>query len=218
MDIDEAIKHPDMLAYQYKVIEKQIDLPNAGKALAGQGFDNGDKPKDKEREMSLEEIRARAHIVPSVVGNIKGHELDPKTYPQFIEWLKKEYETVENLVHCWNGDGQQPGLWGKITEWKTWDDVLNGLDNGPHNKDYRHFRDMMRFRADTFIDSAIKTRIDLQKITDPNVPLRSGGEMGLFLPFASRGTDMEGIGRAMAEGSSFYPSIHLTWHFEECEI
>jgi len=45
--------------------------------------------------------------------------------------------------------------------------------------------------------------------------VRAGGEMGLFLPFASRGTDMEGIANEMAEGGSFYPSIHPAWHFEE---
>ena len=39
--------------------------------------------------------------------------------------------------------------------------------------------------------------------------------MGLFLPFAARATDMEGIAKAMKEKGSFYPSIHLAWHFEE---
>jgi beta-galactosidase len=76
----------------------------------------------------------------------------------------------------------------------------------------------MRFRAETFIDSAVKSKVEEQQLTDPNVPVRAGGEMGIFLPFASRGTDMEGIARAMAEGGSFYPSIHLTWHFEEAHF
>lgn len=51
--------------------------------------------------------------------------------------------------------------------------------------------------------------------THPEQPVRAGGEMGLFLPFASRGTDMEGIAEIMKERGSFYPSIHLAWHFEE---
>ena len=42
--------------------------------------------------------------------------------------------------------------------------------------------------------------------------------MGLFLPFASRGTDMEGIAELMTEMGSFYPSLHLAWHFEEVDF
>ena len=50
---------------------------------------------------------------------------------------------------------------------------------------------------------------------DPWEANRVGGEMGLFLPFASRGTDMELLADAVKETGSFYPSIHLAWHFEE---
>jgi len=76
----------------------------------------------------------------------------------------------------------------------------------------------MRFRADTFIDQHIRAAIKNRDAIDPYEPLRAGGEMGLFLPFASRGTDMEGIAAAMAEGGSFYPSMHLIWHFEEVDF
>ncbi len=37
----------------------------------------------------------------------------------------------------------------------------------------------------------------------------------MFLPFAWRGVDMEGIAELMTPKGSFYPSIHLTWHFDE---
>ena len=46
----------------------------------------------------------------------------------------------------------------------------------------------------------------------------AGGEMGLFLPFAARATDMEGIAETMAPLGSFYPSIHPAWHFEEVDF
>lgn len=209
MDIDDAMEHPKVIEYQTEIIRKQIDSQDAGKALGGKAIEK----KSEEKQLSVEEIRARSHIVPSVVGAVKGHELDPEIYPQFIEWLKEQYGDVETLKKAWNVE--HVGLSGKLRSWESWEDVMAGLDTDVGNKEYRHYRDMMRFRADTFIESAIKPKIELQKITDPNIPLRSGGEMGIFLPFASRGTDMEGIARAMAEGGSFYPSIHLTWHFEE---
>ena len=96
-------------------------------------------------------------------------------YLQFIAWLKDKYETVEGLKEAWNCDGQHVDLGGKggaAQEWATWDDVQNGLDTDVATKDYKHYCDLMKFRAETFIDSAIKSKVETQKLTNPNVPVR----------------------------------------------
>jgi beta-galactosidase len=83
--------------------------------------------------------------------------------------------------------------------------------------EYRHLRDILRFKADAYIE-LIRHHIAQNRAKDPIEPLRAGGEMGLFLPFAHRGVDMEGIAQTLVEHGSFYPSIHLAWHFEETDF
>jgi len=39
--------------------------------------------------------------------------------------------------------------------------------------------------------------------------------MGLFLPFAWRATKMEDLAQTQLHTGSFYPSIHLAWHYGE---
>jgi len=199
MDVDAAMEHPDMIAYQTDVIRRQIGAQDSGKSA---GAKSEAKGKQKSRETT-----------PGVVGDVRGHEIHPDAVPAFIDWLKEQYGDVETLKKAWNVE--HVGLAGKLRFWETWEDVEKGYETDVAAKDYRNSRDRMRFRADTFIRDYIEARIDKQQETDPNVPVRAGGEMGIFLPFASRGTDMEGMARALARGGSFYPSIHLTWHFEE---
>ena len=95
MDIDEAMEHPVMLAYQKEIINQQIetDLADRQARQAKQSVKLADEDKNK----SLEEIRARQYVTPGVVGNVKGHEIDPSLYPNLIKWLKKEYGSVEGL-------------------------------------------------------------------------------------------------------------------------
>jgi beta-galactosidase len=80
-------------------------------------------------------------------------------------------------------------------------------------REYGQVRDILRFKADMNIKYLEAVVIP----SHPEQPVRAGGEMGLFLPFASRGTDMEGIAELMKDRGSFYPSIHLAWHFEEVD-
>ncbi len=204
MDIDEAMEHPDMIAYQQDVIRKQI----GEFALAKKP-----KPVVDESKLTREQIKARAERTPGVVGDVRGHDIHPDAIPAFVAWLKDQYGDVETLKKAWNVE--HVGLDGKLLNWKTWEDVEAGIETDVHGRDYRNLRDKMRFRADTYLREYIQSAVDGQHARNPNVPVRAGGEMGLFLPFASRGTDMEGIADVMAEGGSFYPSIHLTWHFEE---
>lgn len=140
--------------------------------------------------------------------------LDPAAVPHFAAWLKKTYGSVQALNEAWNmrhaGIAEGQGLW------RTWRDVEAGI---PHvnPKEYRHFRDIIRFKADVYL-ARLRARVDRALARDPSEPLRAGGEMGLLLPFASRATDMEGIAHEMARAGSFYPSIHLAWHFEEVDF
>jgi beta-galactosidase len=203
MNIDEAMTHPKMIEYQTQVIRRRIDRADAAPTLA----DGGDKSK-KKLDISW---------VPGVVGAVKGHELAAETLPFFVEWLQKLYGTVDALREAWNYRHvglNDPG----IGKWQSWDDVLATLKEGLPMRDYRRVRDILRFRADMYLKQHIHARVARQQQIDPEEPMRAGGEMGLFLPFASRGTDMEGIAEAMAQGGSFYPSVHLTWHFEEVDF
>jgi beta-galactosidase len=141
-------------------------------------------------------------------------DLREDAVPYFIEWLKEKYGTVECLSDAWNR--HHAGLTEGQSEWKIWEDVEKGIPN-ISRKEYRHFRDILRFKADVNIQR-VRQKVDASLAHDRNEPVRAGGEMGLFLPFAARATDMEGIAEEMARGGSFYPSIHLAWHFEEVDF
>jgi beta-galactosidase len=129
----------------------------------------------------------------------------------FVEWLQATYGTVAALKEAWNF--HHAGIGGRRSDWQSWDDVRDGIRQ-VHHKEYRHFRDILRFKADVYLDRLTR-RAERFRASDPNAPFRAGGEMGLFLPFAARATDMEGIADLMADAGSFYPSMHLSWHYEE---
>lgn len=207
MDINAAMAHPAMLAHQKEVFRARVHRGKEGKSglhIAGGDEDGGGKKVDPT-------------WVPGVVGNVKGHELAPEAMPHFVQWLQNQYGTVEGLKQAWNY--QHVGLSHRaIGQWQTWQDVLATLQNGLPGREYRHIRDALRFRADTFTRQHVEAKVERSRTIDPEEPVRAGGEMGLFLSFASRGTDMEQIAEAMGVGGSFYPSIHLAWHFEEVDF
>jgi beta-galactosidase len=200
MDIDQAMEHPAMLQHQAQVMHKRID--RAAKA---------EKPA-KRRKGKLD-----LSWVPGVVGAVKAYELRPEVLPLYVDWLKARYKTIDALKEAWNYRHVDLND-EELRSWKKWPDVLKSLKAGVPMRDYRRVRDILRFRADMYLKQHIHSRVAEQRKRDPHEPIRAGGEMGMFLPFASRGTDMEGIAEAMAEGGSFYPSIHLTWHFEEVDF
>lgn len=196
LDLDAALDHPAVVAHQTAVLRRRIERDN--RPITGHGAESEQRPS--------------ARHVPGVVGDVHGHELHPGAVDAFVEWLKRTYATPEAVALAWNGD--HVGLGHHQLGWRTWADVAAGLGSVP-DREYRHLRDIMRFRADTFIAQHVRAHVARTHAIDPHEPVRAGGEMGLFLPFASRGTDMEGMAREMADGGSFYPSLHLTWHFEE---
>jgi len=193
MPIEQAMEHPKMIAHQTEVLQRYIERKS----------EKGPKPTGHDP------AQTDPTWVPGVVGDVKGHELLPAHVPHFVRWLKEQYGTLEKLVQAWNFAHVGIG-----TPVKSWDDV-EALVPRMGGNEYRRLRDVMRFRADAFIRQYISQPFEQHARRWPDEPLRAGGEMGLFLPFASRATDMEGFARVCARHGCFYPSLHLAWHFEE---
>ncbi len=202
MDIEQAMAHPTVQAHQEKLLRERIDRQHEQWQQQQEQHRKGPPPKGSGQH------------VPGVNPQIDGTELLPETVPHFIEWLKGQYESIEQLKQAWNCH-----ILGspRAAAWQTWDDVARDVTEFPV-REYRHLRDILAFKAETFIHQRIRPRVEQRNQTDPHEPVRAGGEMGLFLPFASRGTDMEQIAQEMAEGGSFYPSLHPVWHFEEVQF
>jgi beta-galactosidase len=139
------------------------------------------------------------------------HRLDEAAIPHFVRWAKKTYRTVARAVASWNNRGRID--WTPPDAPRTWKELESRLADKSVGGS-RLTRDVLRCKADLYLQK-LRARVAAWKAHDPDAPFRAGGEMGLFLPFASRATDMEGIADVMADYGSFYPSIHLSWHFEE---
>ncbi len=151
-------------------------------------------------------------------------ELTEEAVEPFVAWLQATYGTVDAVAEAWNFHHAM--IPAPAEPWEGWDDVARYLRDWiesmgtkqwglvPASREYRRLRDILRFKADAYLDH-MRDRAETAREDDPHAPFRAGGEMGLFLPFAARATDMEGIADLMAEYGSFYPSIHLAWHFEE---
>lgn len=150
--------------------------------------------------------------VPHVGG--VGPGLSDEGLPLFEEWVKEKYQTIDKLNFAWNQQhfGLTPREGDAFTSWEDFDERWQRINN----KEYRHLRDIFRFKADNRLNlyrAMLKKHMEF----DPEQPFRAGGEMGMFLPFSYRGVDMEGIAELMTDYGSFYPSIHLAWHFDEVD-
>lgn len=198
---DEAAAHPAVVAHQHAILRQRIAE---------------DARIARMEARRPESAKAAAQPLPGVVGDVQGHVLAAHLRPRFVRWLRRQYGTVEAVVEAWNL--RHVGIWKADRPlWKTWKQIEDGLDDMGINE-YRHLRDILRFRAETFVEEYCTSSVRKTHARDARIPCRAGGEMGLFLSFASRGTDMQAIADAMADGGSFYPSIHLAWHFEEVDF
>ncbi|MEM9328026.1 MAG: beta-galactosidase trimerization domain-containing protein [Bacteroidota bacterium] len=193
MSIQEARVHPKMIEYQNGVLSKHISTWRD--PLPG-----------------VEDFQRYAHV--------PDHQLRPADIPLFKDWIKEKYGSVDDLANAWNQ--YEVGIPGD--PYKTWEDFDQDplIKMDPKDEDrvlpdagreYGRIKDILRFKADMYLENV---KFFKQNVY-PEQPQRAGGEMGLFLPFASRGTDMEGIAETMTERGSFYPSIHLAWHYEEVQ-
>lgn len=193
MPVREAREHPRMRAYQLEVMHRRVE---------------GETPPAAEVTVTL----------PPEAPFSYDMQLDPAAIPAFAAWLKQTYGSVPALYAAWNldhagnflsGQGVADGF-GPDSGWDQVADLIPRMSE----REYRHVIDIIRFKSDLLLQD-VRARITAAHAQDRNAPLRAGGEMGLFLPFASRATDMEGMAEIMREHGSFYPSIHLAWHFEE---
>lgn len=185
----EIREHPKMAAYQYSVLKNRII------------------------EMKKARLEGRPTVGMAAVPDVGGigPGLSEEARPLFVQWVKDHYQTVENVNFAWNMHHVGIAPDSRVFEsWADFEDRWERLSN----KEYRHLRDIFRFKAD-MRNEYIRQRLDGHMAFDPNAPFRAGGEMGMFLPFSYRGVDMEGIAELMTEYGSFYPSIHLAWHFDE---
>lgn len=141
-------------------------------------------------------------------------EITHESSSHFAQWLKRTYKSVAALADAWNMG--RTLIKRPEPMWQSWDDVERSVIDllQSEKTEYRRLRDVLRYKADVYLEM-VQEKAQKHRETEPFAPTRAGGEMGLFLPFASRATDMEGVADAMADSGSFYPSIHLAWHFEE---
>ncbi len=193
MSIQEAREHPKMIAYQNKVLEKHLSTWKT--------------PLPGEDEFVHYDHTPDEHL----------REYD---VPLFKAWVKEKYGTIAKLNTAWNQ--YEVGISGN--PYQTWEDfeddpLVSYNASGEYviipraGREYGQVKDILRYKADMYLENV---KFYKQNIY-PEQPQRAGGEMGLFLPFASRATDMEGIAEEMKDRGSFYPSIHLAWHYEEVQ-
>lgn len=137
-----------------------------------------------------------------------GPELEDWVVPDFHDWTRRTYKTIEALNDAYNL--HHMGLGTPFESWADFEERCHSISK----REYRHIRDRFRFRADRRLEVTRELVAGL-KAFDPHVPFRGGGEMGMFYPTAYWGVDMEGIADILADSGCFYPSIHLNWHFNE---
>lgn len=193
LPIAELRSHPKMVEYQRGVLAKRFGRPKL-------------KLNPEAQEGMFEQD------LKSVVGRLgAGPELPEEFFPLYKDWLRRHYNNdIQALNAAWNCSGSYAD--DPTSGYPSFDDLPYAA--AVSKREYRRIRDILHFKAEWKNNDVLAT-CNQGRERDPYEPHRSGGEMGLFLPFASRGTDMEGIAQSMKDAGSFYPSIHLCWHFEE---
>jgi beta-galactosidase len=191
----EIRKNPKMLAYQKEVLRRGIAL------------DSGRPHVDFSGDSFLQTFQFEPDPL-----------LRTEDIPHFLRWLKDAYRSPAEIADAWN----QFEVGIDARPFKTWDDVERGLARmaGEPNSlrgqggEYGRVRDILRYKSD-YHTRQIRARVEAAHAANPNAPTRTGGEMGLFLPFAYRATKMEDLAQTQLDTGSFYPSIHFAWHFGE---
>ncbi|MEM1137778.1 MAG: beta-galactosidase trimerization domain-containing protein [Bacteroidota bacterium] len=181
-------ENPKMIKYQQQILKDRILKAKAYKK------EHGELPKGSQTAFD-----------PEVGG--RGLELSAKGEELFADWAKETYKDIEKLNEAWSL--HHHGL-GKPFD--SWEDFTQNWREKASHRNYKDKMDIFRFKAEhgaTNIEKRAATFADY----DSSVPFRGGGEMGLFLPAAYMGVDMEAIADVIKDYGSFYPSTHLSWHF-----
>lgn len=190
LSVSEIRNHSKMQAYQKEVLRKRI------LRLKEYREQNGTVPRGSQTAYD-----------PTVGG--RGLDLNEKGKAIFKDWVKSYYGDVETLNHAWCL--HHAGL-GKTFD--SWDDFYQNMESKTAHRNYRNKMDVFRFKAMHGCEN-IRDRASSFQAFDSNQPFRAGGEMGLFLPAAYMGVDMERIAEVAKDYGSFYPSTHLSWHFDQ---
>lgn len=135
--------------------------------------------------------------------------------PPFAEWLEDTYGSMDALKEAWNC-----GYTGSCA-FRTFEEAAaqlkgTGFDEygngtGKLSKDFRRYRDAMKFQSELIVKNYQKT-MDLYYDWDPDEPERTGGHQ-IFENQAMNTWDLEAQAKTADIGGSFYSSIHLTHHF-----
>jgi beta-galactosidase len=193
----DVLRHPEMVRYQHGALRRRIE-----------------RTTEFIRQNPAQRFLRTGSVAfdPEVGG--RGRELSEHGERLFLAWLRQTYGTVERLNEAWNQHHAGLFLQEKRV-FQSWEDVATNWKQ-MSRREYRHSRDILRFKAD---HSLQRIRGFVQELAafDPFYPFRGGGELGLFLPTAWYAVDLEGIADAVAEGGSFYPSMHFSWHFDQVD-
>lgn len=198
---DAAVQdHPAYLARQWHLMRERVDRGEAKSAGLNlqQGVAQGASPFEP---------------MPLSIGTELPAEFDAR----FLDWLRIRYGTPQRVANAWNLHHYNIADEATMTtlRWTTWDDVRDNWRR-LQIKEYRHLVDLLLFKAEDR-NRGVLDAAQAHAARDALAPFRAGGEMGCFLPFAARATDMEGIAETLKDHGSFYPSIHFAWHFEEVQ-
>lgn len=189
--IQEIRKNPKMRAYQKEVLRRGIRL-DAGRS-------------------AVDEAAGGFRHTPDPM--LRGADV-----PFFKQWLRERYRSPELINDAWNlyEVGITPG---PVRSWEDVDRAVDALAKEENTlrgfgREYGRVVDILRFKADYRTRQVLERTQAAHRLL-PHAPTRTGGEMGLFLPFAWRATRMEDLAETQREYGSFYPSIHFAWHFGE---
>jgi beta-galactosidase len=140
--------------------------------------------------------------------------MPPRLIAPFADWLAEHYGSVDSLERAWNcgfiGSCDFADFTAAARELQGSDFDVYGNGTGKKNKDFRRYRDAMKFQSELIVANYQET-MDLYYDWDPDEPERTGGHQ-LFENQALNTWDLEGQAKTASIGGSFYSSIHLTHH------
>lgn len=192
LPIDAVRTHPRMQAHQERILRQRIDRAEAyaDTSASGRGPDGSTQAFE-----------------PTVGGT--GQDLTHRGWSLFFDWARETYSSIEAVNHAYNV--RHAGLTPEGGPFTSWTDFEQRFSNiSP--KEYRHIRDIFRFKADHSLANNRRIAAHFKDV-HPHAPFRGGGELGLFYPQAWYNVDLEGIAEVMTEYGTFYPSMHFSWHF-----
>lgn len=188
-DIKSIRENPAMIKYQNQVMKDRI--------LKAREYrkQHGELPRSSQTAFD-----------PTVGG--RGLDLSDHGKELFVEWARNHYNNIDELNKSWTLYHHGTG-----NPFESWDDFSQNWETKASHRNYKSKMDVFQFKAEHGCEN-IKAKAEAFTQYDANEPFRGGGEMGLFLPAAYMGVDMERIADVVKDYGSFYPSTHLSWHFD----